>query len=454
MIMTKNLTDIFVDNVYDFSKMVFSEELYMHARKCLLDYLAATIAGTKEYSEVLTRLLASPVSAGKESSIIGFNKTSSSTFAALVNGISAHAVELDDGQRFGNVHPGAPVISSLLAVGEVYGVSLDALFKGILVGYESTLRLACSIQPGHKLKGFHATGPCGTIGATLGIAAMLGFSREQMKSALSCACTSASGILEMIEGDTQMMPYNAGKAASNAVVSALIGSSGFKVPEDALGGKRGFLNCFADQVNFNLLSDFTDSRYCTTNYFKPYAACGHCHAGIEASLILRSKGLFDIEDVERVEVQTYKLALKGHDHTFIDGVNSARMSIPFAVSSALMKGSANIDDFGSEAICDKRLLELTSKVHVSENEELTRQAPAKRMAVVTVFTHGHSFSETVDYPKGQPENPMSMGDICDKFYKCGYYAGFPELPLKSVMDMVFNGSGRCISDLMPLLSMD
>ena len=450
--MTKNITDIFVDNVYDFSKTFFSEELYMHARKCLLDYLAASIAGTKEYREVLTRLLASPVSSGKESSIIGFNKTSSTAFAALVNGISAHAVELDDGQRFGNVHPGAPVISSLLAVGEVYGASLDAFFKGVLVGYESTIRLACSVQPGLKLKGFHATGPCGTIGATLGISAMLGFSKEQMKSALSAACTSASGILEMIEGDTQMMPFNAGKAASNAVVSALTGYSGFKVPVDALGGKRGFLNCFADRIDFNLLTDFSDELFCTTNYFKPYAACGHCHAGIEASLRLKAKGLFNVKDIERVEVQTYKLALKGHDHTLIDGVNSARMSIPFAVSTALMKGSADIDDFGIDAVNNQDLLELTAKVHVSENEELTKQAPAKRMAIVTVLTPDHSFSETVDYPKGQPENPMSLDDISEKYFKCGHYSGISESSLKSVLDMIFTSDGRLVSDLMPLLS--
>ena len=249
-----NVTDLFIDNIYHFSRNPFSSELYTHSRKCLLDYLAATIAGSKEYSAVESTFLESPIARGGVSSVIGHKMRSTPAMAALINGISAHAVELDDGQRFGNIHPGAPVISSLLSVSEAYGLSLERVLRGIIVGYEATLRLACSIQPGHKLKGFHATGPCGTIGATLGIAAMLDFSKEQMKSALSAACTSASGILEMIEGDTQMMPYNAGKAASNAVVSALAGYSGFRVPDDALGGKRGFLHCFAEEVNVDLLT--------------------------------------------------------------------------------------------------------------------------------------------------------------------------------------------------------
>lgn len=447
-----NVTDIFIDNIYHFSRNPFSSELYTHARKCLLDYFAATIAGSKEYRTVESAFLDSPVAKGGISSVIGHGMKSTPAMAALINGISAHAVELDDGQRFGSIHPGAPVISSLLAVGEVYGLSLEKVLRGIIVGYEATLRLACSIQPGHKLKGFHATGPCGTIGATLAIAAMMDFSKEQMKSALSAACTSASGILEMIEGDTQMMPYNAGKAASNAVVSALVGYSGFRVPNDALGGKRGFLHCFAEEVNVDLLTSFADKYYCTSNYFKPYAACGHCHASIEASLRLRAEGSFAIEDVEKVEVQTYKLALRGHDHTMIDGVNSARMSIPFGVATALMRGSADIDDFGVDAIRDQSLLNLAGKVTVFEDGELTRQYPSKRMAIVTIFTNGHTYREVVSFPKGQPENPMTFGEIIQKFYDCGNYAGVPESSLKTVEQIVVFGSDFHVEKLMTSLS--
>ena len=427
-------------------------ELQAHAKKCLIDYLAATIAGAKEYHTNETTFLNSPIAKGGISSVIGYKLKTTPAIAALINGISAHAVELDDGQRFGNVHPGAPVISSLLALGEAYDLSLERVLRGILVGYEATLRLACSIQPGHKLKGFHATGPCGTIGAALGIAAMMNFSKEQMKAALSAACTSASGILEMMEGDTQMMPYNAGKAASNAVVSALIGYSGFKVPEDALGGNRGFLHCFANDVNVDLLTSFTDNCYCTSNYFKPYAACGHCHASIEASLQLKARGEFRIEDIQKIEVQTYKLAIRGHDHAVIDGENSARMSIPYGVATALMRGSAGIDDFGIEALSDSSLLDLAAKVIVSENEELTRQSPSKRMAIVTVFAKEQSFRESVVFPKGQPENPMSLIDIVKKFEDCGFFAGLPESSLKSVEELLLQNSDCPVSGLLSYLS--
>ncbi len=429
--MDKNITDLFVDNLYAFSREVLSDDLRMHARKCLLDYLASTVAGRKEYMSIEDGFLQLSVASGSVSSVIGTQKKTTPAIAALINGISAHAVD-----------------------GEAEGLKVSDLWNGILTGYEAAIRLACSIQPVHKLKGFHATGPCGTIGAAIGIASMLGFSRAQYKAAFTTACTSASGILEMIEGDTQMMPYNAGKAAANAVISAAIGRSGFKIPKDALGGGRGFLYCFADaSINKDLLTVFGDTQFCISNYFKCYAACGHCHASIDAALKLREKHLFKIEDIEKVEIQTYKLALKGHDHTTINGVNSARMSIPYSTIIALLKGTANIEDFDENSIKNKKVLDLTKKVIIYENEDLTRQAPAKRMAIVSIYTSHGVYTEKVEYPRGQPENPMTMDDIIKKFYDCSQYAGVSTNSTQKIVNTVLNNSEVSISELMNALTM-
>lgn len=446
-----NITDIFVDNLIRFSKRNFSSDDYLHAKKCMLDYIGVTLAGAKEYGRE-ERLLMDTWLGDGEATIIGHSRKASPSVASLINGISSHAVELDDGQRFGNIHPGAPVISALLSVGEINNLCIKDLWVGILTGYECVLRLACSVQPSHKNKGFHATGPCGTIGAAMGLAAMLGFNQTQYKSTLSAACTSASGILEMIEGDTQLMPYNAGKAAMSGVVSSSIGKAGFKFPADALGGNRGFLKCYSSDANTHLLIDFSGEPYYLTNYFKLYAACGHCHSGIDAALKLRSQGLFSIEDIERIEIETYKLAIQGHDHNVIDGVNSAKMSIPFSVAVALIKGKAGIDEYTEIAIRDKAILDLTSKTTVKDDEEITKQAPQKRISIVKVFTKESIFSEKVDYPKGQPENPLSISDIENKFYSMCQYAGYSMEKAKKVVKMILQDKGDgTIRELMQLL---
>lgn len=449
-----NLTDIFVENLYNFSKRSFSEAEVLHAKKCLLDYIGVTLVGSKAYGDVENNLFESPLLDGNSSLIIGTSQKTSAPSAALINGISAHAVELDDGQRFGNIHPGAPVISALLAVAECYGSTMDDLWRGILTGYECVLRLACSIQPGHKMKGFHATGPCGAIGASIAIASMLNYTKEQFKAALSVACTSASGILEMIEGDTQLMPYNSGKAAANAVVSASIAYAGFKYPKDAFGGRRGFLSCFADIPRLEILSEFGDELYCLSNYFKLYAACGHCHASIDAAIKLRECHQIVVDEIEKIEIETYKLALQGHDHNVIDGVNSARMSIPYSAAVALLHGSADIDDFEERSLREGKLIELTSKITVKENENLTNMAPQKRPAILTIYEKRGVFSETVYWPKGQPENPLSLEDIIDKFNKYALISGLLPERIKQISNLVFAAPGtKKVNELMDCLVM-
>ena len=53
---------------------------------------------------------------------------------------------------------------------------------------------------------------------------------------------------------------------------------------------------------------------------------------------------------------------KGHNHTLIDGVNSASLSITFFSLLRINEISSDMDDFGLEAIIYKDLLELTSRV--------------------------------------------------------------------------------------------
>ena len=127
-----NITDQFIDNLYAFSKRKFKDEEVLHAKKCLLDYLGVTLAGAKAYYDVEKSLLETGIANGGNSTIIGHDKKVSAPIAALINGISAHAVELDDGQRFGNVHPGAPIISSLLSVAEYRDLTISDLTIGIL----------------------------------------------------------------------------------------------------------------------------------------------------------------------------------------------------------------------------------------------------------------------------------------------------------------------------------
>ena len=445
------MTDLFLNNIIAIRKEAIPETVYSHARLCFLDYIACTVAGAKLYSKKEIAYWQSLSSELGTSSILGFHAKSTMQTAALLNGISAHVIELDDGHRIGMIHLGAPIISALLAVAEKEQMSSCDFLYGIIIGYEVAIRLACAVQPGCKLKGFHATGVCGTVGATMAIGAALNFDFDQMKSAFSAATTSAAGLLEMIEGDTHLKPFNAGRAAMDAVSAAYIGKAKFRAPEDAMGGKRGFLNFATDSAKMEYLTEFKkDFFYIDTIYNKPYAACRHTHPSIEAAMQIRAQGGFNLDEVKSISVDTYKLAVNGHDHTVIKGVNSAKMSIPYSLAVALVTGKAGLDEYSEEMVNDSKVLDIASKVSVKDVDELSSLCPQRRVAIVTVNTKSGSFSSRIDYPKGEPENPLTPEEFRQKFDGLMSFAGYSKDVCEKLIDSVYHPEFN-IGNVMSLL---
>ena len=406
----------FIDNLCSALKSDIPDRVFNKTRRCFLDYLSCLIGG--------------------QVSIPPSFRRSSVLDCALNLGYSAHVLELDDGHRKGAVHVGATVFSSLLAVAAEKKLCSEDFLRGVVAGFETTVRLACAVQPGNKLRGYHATGTCGTIGAALGIAAALHYSEEQMNTTLAAAVTSAAGVLEMQEDDSDLKPYNVGRAAMDAVAAAMIGQSGLKGPKDAIGGKRGFLAVMTDEPHTEFLTDFDYTHFGIEDiYQKMYAACRHAHPAIEAALCLRES--VKIEDIEQIEVRTYKLAIAGHDHTEIKSISSAKMSIPFCVALALVVGNAGLDAFTEDSIHDSVILSLTTKVKITEDEKLTALCPSKRASILTVKTKVGTISKQIDYPKGEPENPLTQNELEDKFRRLAKYGGLSETDCEEVIGEVW-----------------
>jgi len=75
-------------------------------------------------------------------------------------------------------------------------------------------------------------------------------------------------------------------------------------------------------------------------------------------------------------------------------------------------GPAEVSD---AHIHDPAILSLARKVRVSVDETLDRQFPAKTMARVTIRTHRGDHRTTVEYPRGNPENPLGNAELEAKF---------------------------------------
>ena len=410
-----NITDIFVDYLYGLSVSDLRAEAVEQARLCLLDYKGVTAAGAKILKKQGDAFLDRVLKQGGNVSVFGFQEKTTLHNAAFLNAMSAHMVELDDGHRAGQIHLGASIISALLPVSEVEGLSEDAVLHGIVIGYEAAIRLAMAVNPAHKMRGYHTSGTCGTIGTAVAISAAMKFSREQMKDAMSAAAASASGLLEMQEDESELKPYNLAHAAVGGITAAYCALAGFKGPDDAIGGKRGFLSVMTDHPRLQCLSEFEDPYLqIETVYRKLYASCRHAHSAIEAAIALKNEYHIEPASITSILVETYGMAIKGHDHKEIKGIQSAKMSIPFSVALALTQGSAGLNEYNEKNLADLEILRLMRLVNIIEDPDLSSLLPGKRAARVTIVSHGESFMTCVEYPKGEPENPITEDEILER----------------------------------------
>ena len=412
-----NITDYFVDHLFEMSQRALPERIIEQARLCAMDYVGCATAGARMMEEHNKQFLATVANQGGNSTVIGHEVKTTLHNAAFLNAMNAHATELDDGHRLGMIHLGASIFSALLAVAELEKIEETVVLQGAVVGYEAAVLAAMAMQPSHKMRGYHTSGTCGTIGAAMAIATALQFSKPQMKDALSAAVAGAAGLLEMQEDDSELKPYNLAHAAVSGITAAYAALAGYTGPSDPIGGKRGLLAVMSENPNIEVLTHFSDNHYEIERiYRKPYAACRHCHPAIEAALIIKHENNLKVDDIASVRVETYKLAVGGHDHKNVQGVASAKLSTPFSVALALVKDQAGMDDFNLANIQDNVIIDLCNKVDVVANDELTSWSPQKRAAIVSITTtDGNRYSWEVDYPKGEPENPLTRSEVEAKY---------------------------------------
>lgn len=415
----ENISEVYVTGLINKSRVIPSW-VNNQARKVLLDYLGVVAGGKKYLKEKHIELIeAAPND-------------------AFLDGFAAHVLELDDGHRHGMIHLGASIVSAVLDVAEKENLKADDVLRGIVMGYEVAVRCARAIQPGHKVRGYHVSGTCGTLGSAMGVAFACNYNREQLKSTLACAVSSAAGVLEIQEQASDLKPYNTARAAYDGVLSAQIGKQALTGPDDILGGKRGFLSALTDTPHPEYLTNFFNEDYAIEGiYQKVHAACRHCHPAIDATLDMQKELKLMPEDIDKIEVHTYKLAMGSHDHTEIKGISSAKLSTPYAVALAIVKGSCGYADYNEDNLNDYWIKSLTHKVSVIEDDNLTAQSPAVRGARVTIYMkEGKEHEASCLYPKGEPENPLTQEELESKFRGLAMYGGLSSAECDDVINEI------------------
>lgn len=427
----------FLAEIEAFAKRKIPIEVISRSRHSLLDYLAVTCAGAVFQKEKLKNYFAFSEPEEGSFKVIGTGKSLTLKEAVFLNGLNSHALDFDDGTNSGIIHLGSPIFSLLLPLAQRYNKTIDDLLRAVVIGYEASYTMAVSIQPKHKALGFHATGTCGILGATLAAAYMLGFTDEERYQAFATASVAASGVLKVLDDGSELKPYNVAKTALLSLTSLQLAKAGFKGHTDPLGGYRGFLKMMSGDENTELKPTLLNGTYAIMkSYTKPYASCRYTHPPVEAAIHLRNQYGIIPEIIDKITVNTYNLAVSGHNHSDIKGAYSAKMSTPYSTAVALVYGKVGLQEFEEEVLENKTILKLAQKVEVVADDELSGLFPEKQSAVLAITTSEGNYSERVDFPKGEPENPLTDQEFYDRYVALMSYGNIERTTFDSIYEMV------------------
>jgi len=391
----------------------------IHKTKMLtIDLMGVTLAGLKmDFPQMMIDYLAS-LEGVEQATLFGSKKKVPAIHAALANGVSSHALDMDDGYRYGGVHAGVAVIPAALAFGESKNLDGKKFLLAMTMGYEIVNRISKAMNPSHLGRGFHTTGTIGVLGATAACGVMAGLNKEQMANALGIAALQGAGLLEILNDGAMVKPIHPGKAAMAGVMSVELAMRGAKGPMKALEGEKGLFKAMADSVNIEHLFDGLGSDfYILGQYIKFHAACRHIHPTIDGLLsVMRDKQL-KFQDLDTVNITTYPVAVSFCGSTELpDSPEGAKFSLAFSSAMAAYCGDAGEHRYTSETIQNQDIRALAARITSGTSERWEKAYPRERGAALSIQTkNGEAFEIDVPLPNGEPENPASDDDFIRKF---------------------------------------
>lgn len=401
-----------------------SSEVIDRVKYFALDFIGVAARGSLEDStKVMYQFIKDIIPASKGGVIIGTKMRTLHQYAALANGTSSHSLEMDDVNNEASLHPGVAIFPSAFAASEMGEKDGKRFVEGVVVGYEIMIRLGKALGPKeHYGRGFHPTGTCGTFGATAAAAKIFGLNEEQLVNAFGIAGSQAAGSMEFLAQGAWTKRMHPGWAAHNGIIAALLAKKGFKGPLTIIEGRDGFLHAYSTNADERkVLEGIGSSFEIMKTSIKPHACCRYKQPSIDGILKIMRENQLNPNDIEEVTLGILKAGfpiivtpeeLKYNPQTVVD----AQFSMPFGAAVAILYGQASLNQYRERVIQLPEVKEMMKKIRCVEDPELEKVYPKQWPATVEIKTKDRRrFSVKVEYPKGDPENPLSWDELIDKF---------------------------------------
>lgn len=399
------------DFIFKLNFEELSQDILTQVKRCTLDTLGAAIAARNIKTVRIIADLVRSMGGVKEATVIGFGLQAPLAKATLVNSAMSTVLDSDDGciSPVGHLgHVGGCVIPAALAVGERESSTGEAFMEAVATGYEVYLRTSW-ILTRPELKEFPLAGTPGTYGAAAAAGKLLKLTREEMANALGIAEAYApvpkmGRIAKTGPMTKEAMPWG----AMSGVTAALLAHEGFTGPTTIYDNPDYDRSC---------LDSLGKSYEMMKIYFKPYCACRYTHAALDVVLELVTEQALSPDDILNITVGVGSGASL-LSTTRPTSIEHAEYSFPFLIGVALVDGKVGPKQVSEDRLNDKAVLKQADKVKVVFSKAVDDLLPAKFGAVVTIETkNGKKHQVKRDFPKGEPENPLTSKELEEKFRK-------------------------------------
>ena len=393
-------------------------------RRSILDWLGSALAGSEERPARIAQKIAAQLGTSDEATVFGAGRASAAA-AALANGVASHILELDDIHKGSTLHAGAPIIPAALAVAEREHAPGRCFVAAVALGYEAALRIGEAVNPSHY-RFWHPTGTAATFGAAAAAGSLLRLTTEQMLHALGTAGTQASGLWEFNADGAMSKHLHPGKAAFNGILSADLARAGFTGASRILEGERGFFRATSEAHDASRITDGLGERWkVEENCYKLHSCCGHTHTAIDVALQLRAQQNWQdqeaLAEIAEIHIESYGPGYEIVKEPSPRSSYQAKFSIAYCVATALLEGRVGLEQFSVDrfqggGIGQNSVSELLRRVRVTVEPDLTQKYPAAWPTRLTVaLRDGRKLSGASDFPRGNPENPVSTLELKAKF---------------------------------------
>ena len=349
---------------------------------CLLDWASVAIAGRNEPVARVVRERAAQEGGEAEAEVCGATQRLPARAAALVNGVTSHALDYDDTHFASLGHPSVTVIPAVTTLADRIGAAMDEVKQAVLTGAEVAIRLGVWLGRDHYRTGFHVTATAGAFGATAGAARLLQLNAVQTRMALGLTASLAGGVKAQF--GTMAKPMHAGLAAAAGVDAALWAAAGIVAAEDGLESAQGFAATHHAARDDRAFDGFGREYLLPEVRHKFHACCHGTHAMLEALRRLRDAHELTRKTVDSIEIIVHPQYLDicniPEPRTGLEAKFSYRQLAAMMLSGV---PTDRLESYSVDMLADPDLSALRERVRVRTDGSMRETC-----AQVEVRTHG------------------------------------------------------------------